>query len=266
MAFDGTDDYIDCGTISSFDDGDISFALWCNLTSNGTFQYILSSTNSSSVAGINIAVNNSGLLYFERSQAAANTQNFTSFYVVTGFTFGNWHHICGTYNATSGELKAYVDGDLKSTTTDVADTRSTSTALKIGGLSASSSLPANGNISNVAIFSSTLTQDQILTIYNGGVPNSISSLSPVSWWSLAGDSYYDGTNWICPDLGSGGNNGTSSGMGGSELVGDGPGSTANGVATSMDIPANLKGNAPNSSSNAFSVNMNSQDRVADVPA
>ena len=55
-------------------------------------------------------------------------------------------------------------------------------------------------------------------------------------------------------------------MGGTELVGNGPGSTANGTATSMDIPANLKGNAPNSSKNAFSVNMNSADRVEDVPA
>jgi len=117
----------------------------------------------------------------------------------------------------------------------------------------------------VAIFNSTLTEDQITTIYNGGVPNSISSLSPVGWWSLAGDSYYNGSNWICPDLGSGGNNGTSSGMGGTELVGDGPGSTANGVATSMDIPGNLKGNAPNSSNNAFSVNMNPLDRVTSVP-
>ena len=34
----------------------------------------------------------------------------------------------------------------------------------------------------------------------------------------------------------------------------------------MDIPANLKGDAPNSSSNAFSVNMDSQDRVASVPS
>ncbi len=121
-----------------------------------------------------------------------------------------------------------------------------------------------GNLSNVAVWTSVLTQDQVLTIYNGGVPNSISSLSPISWWSLAGDSYYNGTNWICPDLGSGGNNGTSSGMGGTELVGNGPGSTANTTATNMAIPANLKGDSPNSTKNAFSVNMNSADRVADV--
>ena len=122
----------------------------------------------------------------------------------------------------------------------------------------------DGLLSNVSVFNTTLTEDQIITIYNGGVPNDISSLSPASWWSLAGDSYYDGTNWICPDLGSGGNNGTSANMAGTELVGNGPGSTANGIATSMDIPANLKGNAPNSSKNAFSINMNSADRLSGI--
>ena len=55
-------------------------------------------------------------------------------------------------------------------------------------------------------------------------------------------------------------------MGGTELVGDGPGSTANGIATNMDIPGNLQGNAPNSTSNAFSINMTAIDRVEDVPA
>lgn len=184
LSFDGINDDIDCGTISSFNDGDISFSLWCNLTSNGTVQYILSSTNSSSVSGINIAVNNSGLLYFERSQDAANTQNFTSFYVVTGFSFGNWHHLCGTYSASSGELKAYVDGVLKSTTTDSADARSASTALKIGGLSASSSFPSNGKISNVSIYSSTLDDASVQTLYNNGTPETDISFSPVSWWKL----------------------------------------------------------------------------------
>ena len=54
-------------------------------------------------------------------------------------------------------------------------------------------------------------------------------------------------------------------MGGTELVGDGPGSTANGIATSMNIPGNLQGNAPNSTSNAFSINMVQPDRETDVP-
>jgi hypothetical protein len=51
---------------------------------------------------------------------------------------------------------------------------------------------------------------------------------------------------------------------GEELVGDGPGSEANGVGTNTNIPSNLQGNAPNSTANAFSINMTAADRVEDV--
>jgi len=114
--FDGSGEHID---VSSFDnailsDGDISFSLWCKLTSTGTYQYILSSEHTSTISGINIAMHPNTNLSFSRAQDIANTQNGTG-YVVPGFSYGSWHHLCGTYNATSGELKAYVDGDLKST-------------------------------------------------------------------------------------------------------------------------------------------------------
>jgi len=174
-------------------------------------------------------------------------------------TASAWNHVL-IYRNASNDVSVYVNGKSFGSPSNNTNTLTLSTIGRATGIF------FEGNISNVAFWSSSLTEDQVLTIYNGGVPNDISSLSPVSWWSLAGDSYYDGTNWICPDLGSGSNNGTSSGMGGTELVGNGPGSTANGIATSMDIPANLKGNAPNSSKNAFSINMNSADRVEDVPA
>ncbi len=174
-------------------------------------------------------------------------------------TASAWNHVL-IYRDASNDVGIYVNGQTFGSTNNNTSTLTLSTIGRATGIF------FEGNINNVAFWSSSLTEDQVLTIYNGGVPNDISSLSPVGWWSLAGDSYFDGTNFICPDLGSGGNNGTSSGMGGTELVGNGPGSTANGTATSMDIPANLKGNAPNSSKNAFSVNMNSADRVEDVPA
>ena len=95
--------------------------------------------------------------------------------------------------------------------------------------------------------------------------NDISSLSPTGWWSLAGDSYFNGTDFICPDLSSNSNDGTSSGMGGTELVGNGPGSTGSGTATGMNIPENLQGNAPNSTKNAFSINMAADDKTSSVP-
>ena len=178
---------------------------------------------------------------------------------------GNWHHLTAVYDA-SNSLKIYIDGVLNNTnSTNIPSAIADKTVdIILGESNTSGSFEFPGNISNAAIFNSAITEDQVLSIYNGGVPNDISSLSPVSWWSLAGDSYYDGTNWICPDLGGGGNNGTSANLAATALVGNGPGGSANGIATSMNIPENLQGNAPNSSKNAFSVNMNPADRVEDV--
>lgn len=255
LSFDGViGNYIDCGTIPSFDDGDISFSLWCNLTSNGTFQYILSSTNTGSVAGINIAVHpTTKNLFFERSQDVANTQNSTG-YSVPGFDFGSWHHLCGTYSAASGELKAYVNGILKSTTTDIADARSASTALKIGGLSANSSYPSNGNIDEVAIWNTALTQAQVTQVYNNGYPNDLTSLSPVSWWRLGEDAYFVGNDITIPNQITGGQTGTGSGTQTAILVGDAPGSYANGSGTNLVVGDRI-GDAPESTANSVSINM-----------
>ena len=171
-----------------------------------------------------------------------------------------------TFDSAANEFKVFEDGVQVSSTVTTSGSLASSTSTVYLASFAAGAPFKGGNFSNLAIWNTALTENQILTIYNGGVPNSISSLSPVGWWSLGGDSYYDGTNFILPDLSANSNNGTSANMSGIELVGNGPGSSANGTATSMDIPTNLKGDAPNSSSNAFSVNMNSADRVADVPA
>ncbi len=179
---------------------------------------------------------------------------------------GNWHHLTAVYDA-SNSLKIYIDGVLNNTnSTSIPSSIANKTVdIIIGESNTSGYYEFPGNISNAAIFNSAITEDQVLSIYNGGVPNDISSLSPVSWWSLAGDSYYDGTNWICPDLGNGGNNGTSANLAATALIGDGPGSTANGTSTNLDLASDLIGEAPGSTGNAISINMNSLARTGSTP-
>jgi len=125
----------------------------------------------------------------------------------------------------------------------------------------------DGQISNPAIFDKELTSTEVMKLYNSGVPSNLSSFtpSPIAWWSLGSDSYYNGANYICPDL-IGTNNGTSNGMDANSIVGNAPNSTANGTSTNMTIGANLTGNAPNSSNNSFSVNMSFDDRETDIPS
>jgi len=251
MDFDGIDDEIN---FSSTNDLGLNntVSMWVNLNS-GYSGALLGESSYGSTGYFLLPYTTGFLVRIGATLASASN-------VHTYLTAGSWHNLTVVRNA--GNFLFYVDGAFIET---VALSSTTTTKFDIIGNSRTGGDPIEGKISNVCGFNSILTEDQILTIYNGGVPNDISSLSPTGWWSLSGDSYYDGINWICPDLGSGSNNGTSAAMGGSELVGNGPGSTANGVATGMNIPGNLQGNAPNSSSNAFSVNMNADDKSSSVP-
>lgn len=179
-----------------------------------------------------------------------------------GFSNENWYNIVCVYDKgaagkiyINGQAQTVVDSGVYSTVDFSSDN------FYIGSYY-SSTYATNGNLSNIAVWNLELTSDQVLTVYNGGVPNDISSLSPIRWWSLSGDSYFDGNNFICPNLTSSSNNGTSYNLGSTDLIGNGPGSTANGIATSMNIPENLQGNAPNSTKNAFSINMTETDRVS----
>ena len=50
-----------------------------------------------------------------------------------------------------------------------------------------------------------------------------------------------------------------------DLVGEGPGSLANGTSTNLDLSSDLVGNAPGSTGNAISVNMNFTARTGSTP-
>ena len=257
MQFDATNDYVivPANVLTNF-----TTSVWLNRDGNGNYDGILGQDTTSAKGGI--------LRYVALQDDDIYIYLDAWYTVATTLALNTWIHFCLTYDSTADELKSYINGILDTTIASPDFSGASTDAhsfTRIGLRNGTDATSFPGKLNNVSLFNSALSQDQILTIYNGGVPNDISSLSPVSWWSLSGDSYYDGTNWICPDLGSAGNNGTSANMAGTEIIGDGPGSTANGIATSMDIPANLKGNAPNSTKNAFSVNMTEIDRVTSVP-
>jgi len=269
MVFDGLTEDIRCGnslgsSLSQAEYVTVSCWVYFNDTTEEQGLWNFRSGDNTNDVGTSLSLYSSGtvlrLAYYEGgNNGYVSISN-------PGFSNENWYNIICVYDKgaagkiyINGQAQTVVDSGVYSTVDFSSDN------FYIGSYY-SSTYATNGNLSNIAVWNSELTSDQVLTVYNGGVPSDISSLSPTRWWSLSGDSYFNGNDWICPNLTSSSNNGTSYNLGPTDLIGNGPGSTANGIATSMDIPANLKGNAPNSSKNAFSVNMNSADRVEDVPA
>jgi len=74
----------------------------------------------------------------------------------------------------------------------------------------------------VSYFNFALTQENITSIYNNGVPNNISSLNPLGWWRMGDEANFTGGVWTLTDQGSGANDGTSSGMNENNRVLDTP--------------------------------------------
>ena len=277
----GNSNYINCtdSNIFSFGDGTndspFSMSAWIK-TSSSASKSIMSKWGTTGTSGhewifwtvgspakLRMNLNDGTNLVYRYRQGNTNVDT------------GEWVHAVVTYDGRGGNdandgIKIYVNGQEESSYTNgSAGTyeamHNTPRIVQIGAYNSVGNF--DGQISNAAIFDKELTSTEVMKLYNSSVPSDLSSFhpSPIAWWSLGSDSYYNGANYICPDL-IGTNNGTSSGMDANALVGNAPNSTANGTSTNMTIGANLTGSAPNSSNNSFSVNMSFDDRETDVPS
>jgi len=185
----------------------------------------------------------------------------------TDLADGNWHHIVQTCEYDSGGTicNVYVDGTKEINNHSLVSYAPLSGNLFIGSRDSSAGFFL-GSISNASIWNTALTSAQVSEIYNEGVPSNLNNHSAysnlVSWWQLGSNSSFN-TNWTVLDE-KGSNNGTSVNMGEDSIV-DGVGSSANGLSSGMGGDEVI-GDAPYSSSNSLSVNMDVLDRVTDTPS
>ena len=212
--FDGVNDYLDCGNDSSLQiTGAMTVSYWFNGQGGsgtiGGFGKLGGPNNRGFCLGLN---NNNQITFY-----IAPTINSLVSASYSHTTDNNWHHLLGVFTPSTS-LELYFDGVLVATTsTSVSSQYNGSNNLQIGARGDGAG-PFNGKMSNVALWDTALTGPQVATIYNNGAPNDISSLSPVAWYKLNAADTFDGTNWTINDYGSGGNDGTSSGMTSANLI------------------------------------------------
>ncbi len=124
----------------------------------------------------------------------------------------------------------------------------------------------DGSISNVSIWNTALTSAQVTEIYSEGIPQNLNNHSAysnlVSWWQLGSNSSFN-TNWTVLDE-KGTNNGESVNMTEADIV-DGVNTYGGGTSSGMGGDEVI-GDAPYSSSNSLSINMDVLDRVEDTPS
>ena len=268
LDFDGTNDYIDCGDALGNSLGacsNASLSVWFKNVNNTTEQGIIAIDKSSFGQG-----------NFTLWKAAAGNIKFGiggSSYIrtpIASYPAGVWYHIAITYDGSESVItngvKMYIDGNLINITSSSGSTPASVNFTNenfVIGAAAQNTNTYGGNISNAAIFNSTLTSTQVTEIYSNGKPSNLNNHSAysnlVSWWQLGENSSFN-TNWTVLDE-KGTNNGTSVNMGEDAIV-NGVGTSANGVTDNMGADENIVGEAPYSTANAISYGMPVTARVS----
>jgi|9_EtaG_2_1085328.scaffolds.fasta_scaffold00770_8 hypothetical protein len=208
ISLDGVDDFVTMGDVLDFErTSAFSISAWVKRGGTGVNDTVVSKMESSgNFRGYLLFISSTNLVKFVLRNV--NTSSNRLFVDSTStITDTNWHHILMTYDGSSSVsgVKIYIDGvsDTVTTAGTLSATTLNSSPFNIGARN-SNSLFATATIDEVSVFNSELSASDITSIYNGGAPNDISSLSPVSWWRCG-----DGDNSpTLIDRGSGSNNGT----------------------------------------------------------
>lgn len=231
---DGIDDYIDLGNDSSLDifGSDFTISLWAKWgaqtsNSNGLINFAANTNKAVITLGF-------GSQYGKISFGTGSSSTVGILYDCgSGYNDDNWHHIMCTLQGSTRTI--YVDG------VDISSTGSVS-SIGVGSNNDIGNRARSryfvGNIDEVSIFDSIVP---IGNLWDGsGEPTTISGA--VAHWRMGEESTFSGGVWTVPDA-IGSNDGTSNAMTIEDRVGD----------------------APNSTSNSVSYNMDEVDRVEDTP-
>ena len=259
VKFDGTDYFTDTG--GGFLNGatTASISVWMMLnTIPGTYSPVVSAWGSDRQYLIRHDINSANGFQFYiggNFVVGGSAANFVLAETQASIPLvvDNWYNVIGTFDGTTAKI--YVNGVLGGSGSTTSGTlNSTTSPNQIGRFSTTN---INGYVSNTAFWVNTvLNQDDILNIYNNGVSQDLSNfkITPTNWFPLDQSYiYYNGSVIVARDAISG------SELDGVNLiqeniVGNAPGSEANGVGNNLTI-ADLKVNMYNSDKNAYSINM-----------
>ena len=208
LSFNGTDESVTLdsmvGTLNPLEG---SVSLWCKLDTVSTSGNLFRTR----VDGSNFI----NLLYHASSNQMrlaykAGGTNKTAIFSDAIEGDGLWHHVVGTWSASSDEIKIYLDGTLKATTTGLGTFSGTLIDADLGQNLTGGAF-YNGKMSNVAIFNTPLTAANVLYIQNRS--NAVATrFYPMDITNMSGlKAYYRlglGSGTVALDSSGNGNNGT----------------------------------------------------------
>ena len=217
LEFDGADDYLSLGNISSLSSAS-AFTLSTWVKTSTTNKFIYASYASGITDSIQMYFHSGGSLRCIVGTGSSWYQIGTS---STTLADGTWKNFTFVFSG-GNYLKIYVNGSEETTSfVNGTNTVPTTTVANAGNTpriadSVTGGSSLNGLVDEVALFNTALSASQITNIYRGeddggsggtnGVPGDLSTFNPVGWWRMGDNNVGSGTT--ITDQGSGGNNGT----------------------------------------------------------
>ena len=162
MVFDGSDDYVDCGTSSILNPSVISVSMWVKANTLSNWGYLINRGDD---------FNGAYRLEIGASNIYANFGNGSSGSSINkahGISTGSWHHLAWTYDGSTATV--YVDGVSKGTESISITMESASHNTTIGKSNPSGGDYFDGLINEVAIWDEALDADAVTALYNSGTP------------------------------------------------------------------------------------------------
>ena len=170
FAFDGTDDYIDCGS-NNIVTGIFSISVWMkrSLSGGDSSPFLVGKDDVSSNRTFACYLNKGGgyfQFFISNTGAFISSKRITTTDTITD---ENWHNLVFINGGSSGQMQIYIDGQLaqiNSSPRSGLDTLHGSTTSTRIGDSDTNSHSFSGNISNVFFYNKALSTSEILQNYN----------------------------------------------------------------------------------------------------
>ena len=197
LSFDGVDDIVTTGghapSLSfEWDTDSWTWSAWIKTSASGSTQTILGKRQAGG-DGWYASVSSAGLLTFELNGSLGSTWIRGSKVI----NDGKWHHVAGRWDADGTSARTnmtlWVDGRketvLAGFSSSVAGTIINANSFTIGAMDTVDS-PFEGNICQVAIWNSAITDAAVKYAYGRGAPSRLSSLAALCWWYMGDDDVY----------------------------------------------------------------------------
>ncbi len=208
LEFDGSDDSVD---ISGFgtSDGSVTIATWIKASNwSGENEIVFWGDGSPQFELWDSSSDVLDFIYYDGSSSGIDAG-------ITLPSTGEWHHIAGTYDDSTGDWKLFVDGVEKKSVNDPINP-SFSGSNSLIGAHPSAGRYFDGKIDDTRVYDKALSTDEIQKLYDATRPSEVNASQDneltdglVGMWSFDGPSMdFSGSTSTAADVSSNSNTGT----------------------------------------------------------